>query len=900
MANENKNQEFNKAIKQLQSMANDKAMINLAEKFFNLKNEMLTFMRGLKEKETKLVLDSVKQNEKNEATVKEESTPSQTEISASQEGTTQALSKSASSSEPASPVVSASQNQAQNRAQTTQTMRPNNGYAANQNQRYQSQSNSGYNKGYSNNNRYQGQGSGQSARYQNNQGYGSRYNQNQQGQGFNRGFNNQNQRQPFNRNGKDGFARPYGAAGQNGAFNRNGTRTGGAAGNTRAPFNRDSRPPINYAQPVITASPNKNFGTKRKDTERHEEKRSYSRYDLLKRGIIDEENIEDRMVNRRIRPKKKENVVNVVEKHQGPAVITTDNITVKLLSEVSGKPVSEIIKKFMLLGMMVTINSKIDYESAELILSEMGVELVQKLDKTSEEKLKDIQDNIRSYDEKDSQTRPPIVTVMGHVDHGKTSLLDYIRKTKVTLNEAGGITQAIGAYMVNVGDKAITFIDTPGHEAFTAMRARGAQVTDIAILIVAADDGIMPQTVEAISHIKSANIPMIVAINKMDKPNADPDRVMQQLAEHNVLPEAWGGDAIICKISAHTGEGIDKLLETILLVADMQGLKANPSVPAIGTILESRLDKGRGAIASLIVLDGSLHIGDTIISGTSICKVKAMMDENNRSVKVATPSMPVTVLGFSEVPAAGETFTAVDEKLSKQIVEDRRAKQKEELLKNTGGNTLEDLMQKTSEKDVKVLNVILKTDVNGSLEAIRSSIMKLVNEEVKINILHSGVGAVSESDLILANASNAMVIAFNVGQDSKVKALADRMKIKIYSYKIIYELLDEIERVVKGMKEPKYEEVYLGKAEILAIFKLSTAGSVAGSRVIDGRIVRGEHAKLYRGDDLIAETEIKSLKIVKDDVKEAGKDRECGIKLGVEDYQVGDTIVCYSLKRIEE
>jgi len=609
---------------------------------------------------------------------------------------------------------------------------------------------------------------------------------------------------------------------------------------------------------------------------------------------------EDRIINRKVKTKKKDQEVKVETKPQGPAIITTDNITVKLLSEVSGKPVSEIIKKFMLLGMMVTINSTIDFATAELILMDMGIELVQKLDKTSEEKLHDLEENIRSYSDEEAIVRPPIVTVMGHVDHGKTSLLDYIRKSKVTLGEAGGITQAIGAYKVNVDGKSITFIDTPGHEAFTAMRARGASVTDIAILIVAADDGIMPQTVEAINHIKSANIPMIVAINKMDKLQADPDRILTQLAEHNVLPEAWGGDAIICKISAHTGEGIDKLLETILLVADMQGLKANPKIPAMGTLLEAKLDKGRGAVASLIVRDGSLHIGDTIVSGTSICKVKAMFDENNKAVKVATPSMPVTVLGFGEVPGAGETFTAVDEKLSKQIVEERKAKIKQDLIKGSGGNTLEDLLQKTSEKDMKILNIVLKTDVHGSLEAIKTSVMKLINDEVKINILHSGVGAISESDLILAQASNAMVIAFNIGQDSKVKTLAERMKIKIYSYKIIYELLDEIERVIKGMKEPKYEEVYLGRAEVLMVFKLSNAGIVAGSIVRDGKIVRGEHARIYRGDELIATTEIKTLKIVKDDVKEAGKDRECGIKTNYDDVQVGDRIECYALKRIEE
>ena len=841
MANEIKNQEFNKSIKQLQNMVREKNFITLAEKFYNLKVEMSGLTRSVKEKESALLVESKPAAPKVE--VKKEEAPS-------------VVSTPKVETKPEKPDV-----QPENKPNFENKKTFNNQNGINRNNRQQTNGNN---------------------------------------PNFNRNFNNQNQngqRKPFNPNFKPG----QNVQQQNRQFNNNGKPNPNFKPGTKPAFNKDNkqRPAINYAQPIITASPARNLGNKKKEGERFEEKRQYSKRDLLKRGMIEDGN-EDRVLNRKLRTKKKDVAVQVVEKPQGPVTITTDNITIKLLSEVSGKPVSEIIKKFMILGMMVTINSTIDFATAELVLSDMGIELIQKLDKTSEEKLKDLQNDIRSYDDSEAVVRPPIVTVMGHVDHGKTSLLDYIRKSKVTLGEAGGITQAIGAYKVKVDDKSITFIDTPGHEAFTAMRARGASVTDVAILIVAADDGIMPQTVEAINHIKSANIPMIVAINKMDKPQADPDRVMQQLAEHNVLPEAWGGDAIICKISAHTGEGIDKLLETILLVADVQGLKANPNIPAMGTIMEAKLDKGRGPIASLIVRDGSLHVGDTIVSGTSICKVKAMFDENNKSVKVATPSMPVTVLGFNEVPSAGETFTAVDEKLSKQIVEERKAKIKEDLIKGSGGNTLEDLLQKTSEKDMKILNIVLKTDVNGSLEAIKASVMKLVNEEVKINILHSGVGAISESDLILAQASNAMVIAFNIGQDSKVKTLAERMKIKIYSYKIIYELLDEIERVVKGMKEPKYEEVYLGRAEVLMVFKLSNSGIVAGSMVRDGKIVRNEHARIYRGDEVIADTMIKSLKIVKDDVKEAGKDRECGIKTTFDDVMVGDRIECYTLKRIEE
>ncbi len=851
MANENKNQEFNRAIKQLQSMVKDKLFINLAEGFHNLKNEMANLTRAVKEKESNLLLEETKV-----------STP-----------------KPVEKVEIVSTEVKVETPVTEKLVDNRHNDMPRRNFGdKNNNPRFNNQ-NSPNNRGQFNRGNNQNQNG---MRRPNNQGF-DRTRPNGQG--------NFGDRRPFN-NGP----RPNG---QNRPFNNQNTNY---KPGQRPPFNKEGavskRPQINYAQPVITATPARSFA-KKKEGERYEEKRAYSKRDLMKRGMIDVVSDEDRMINRKVKTKKKESNVSIVDRPQGPAIITTDNITIKLLSEVSGKPVNEIIKKFMLLGMMMTINSTIDFSTAELVMSDLGVTLEQKLDKTSEDKLKDIQENLRSYSDDEAIERPPIVTVMGHVDHGKTSLLDYIRKSKVTSAEAGGITQAIGAYKVKVGDKSITFIDTPGHEAFTAMRARGASVTDIAILIVAADDGIMPQTVEAINHIKSANIPMIVAINKMDKLQANPDRILQQLAEHNVLPEAWGGDAIICKISAMTGEGIDKLLETILLVADVQGLKANPDVHAMGTILEARLDKGRGPIASLIVRDGSLRVGDTIVSGTSLCKVKAMVDENNRQVKVATPSMPVTVLGFNEVPSAGETFTVVDEKLSKQIVEDRKAKIKEDLIKGSGGNTLEDLLQKTSEKDMKVLNIILKTDVHGSLEAIKASVMKLQNEEVKINILHSGVGAISESDLILANASNAMLVAFNIGQDSKVKTVAERMKLKIYSYKIIYELLDELERVIKGMKEPKYEEVYLGKAEVMAVFKLSSAGIVAGSMVRDGKIVRGEHAKIYRNGELIATTDIKTLKIVKDDVKEAGKDRECGIKTTFDDIMNGDIIECYTLKRID-
>lgn len=734
------------------------------------------------------------------------------------------------------------------------------------------------------------------------------------------GFNRERQNGQFNRDNRtfqtrNGFNRPQNQQfnqGQQGqGYNKFNRQVNGQQG--QRPFGQKpnylkpnpakpsfmTKPKPMFDRPIIETQPQRDFGNKKKGGVQYDEKKTYTKRDLLKRGMIQEEDSEDRMLSRKVRSKKKEEKPVVAIKPTGPAVITTDNITVKLLSEVTGKGVSEIIKKFMLLGMMVTINSVIDFPTAELIASEMGVEIVQKLDKTSEEKLKDVQQDISSYTDQQAEKRPPIVTVMGHVDHGKTSLLDYIRKAKVTLGEAGGITQHIGAYRVNVNGEYITFIDTPGHEAFTEMRARGTSVTDIAILVVAADDGIMPQTIEAINHIKSANVPMIVAINKMDKPQADPDRIMQQLAENGVLPEAWGGDAIIVPISALTGMGIDKLLETILLVAEVGEFKANPNASAMGTVLEARLDKGRGAVASLIVRNGTLHIGDTLVSGTAICKVKAMIDENNRSVKTAVPSMPVFVLGFNEVPTAGESFTVVDEKLSKEIVQERKAKIKNELANSSSANTLEDLMAKTSEGNVKILNVLLKTDVGGSLEAIKQSIAKITNDEVKVNILHSAVGGISESDVILANASNAVILGFNTHIDSKVKSVAERLKVNIKNYRIIYELLDDLEAIMKGMKEPKYEKNDLGKAEVLVVFKLTGIGIVAGSIVREGVVARNTHARIIRdGKVIVEDCDLSSVKIVKEDVKEAGKGRECGIKLSYDDIKVGDIIECFELKRI--
>lgn len=645
--------------------------------------------------------------------------------------------------------------------------------------------------------------------------------------------------------------------------------------------------------------PTRTFTPKKKTDKNYEDKKVINKRTLLRRGLIEERNIEERMLSRKIRSKKHENVV-VAAKEQGPCYVTTNNLTVKILSECTGKSVSEIIKKFMLLGMLVTINSPIDFPTAELVANELSLELVLKLDKTSEEKLHDVRKNIKLYSDAEAQTRPPIVTVMGHVDHGKTSLLDYVRNSKISVSEAGGITQHIGAYRVNINGKYITFIDTPGHEAFTQMRARGAMVTDIAILVIAADDGIMPQTVEAINHIKAANVPLIVAINKIDKPGADPDKILQQLTEHNIIPEAWGGNAIIVKISAKTGEGIDKLLEMILLVAEMGELKANPNTQALGVILESNLDKGKGPMASLIVKDGTLNIGDTIVSGVTSCKVKAMIDEFGKNVDKATPSMPVSVIGFNEVPTAGDLFTTVDEKLSKEIVSERKTKIRSEINKQNASNTLEDMMSKIGETDKKILNLLIKTDVNGSLEAIKSSLSTLNNDYAHINIIHSGVGSITESDVILAEASKGIILGFNTKTDSKAKTIAERNNVEIKNYKVIYTLLDDVERIIKGLKEPVYKEEILGHAEVLVLFKLTGTGLVAGSLVKDGKIKRNTNARLIRNEEVISDCSISSVKIVKEDVKEAAKGYECGIKLSCDDIKIGDVIECYEMVKVEE
>ena len=655
---------------------------------------------------------------------------------------------------------------------------------------------------------------------------------------------------------------------------------------------------------AVLAQPERNFGNKNKRRNIEEnkkpnakQKQSFEKSNNNNIYVLDDEGFEETTMGSRKLIKKKKEVQTVVAPKITHAVLTSREISIKDLSEKIGKPVTEIVKKLMLLGIMATINSTIDFDTCELICSDFGITLELKLDKSYEEKLIDAS---QEDDEKDLVKRPPVVTVMGHVDHGKTSLLDAFRKTNVVSGEAGGITQKIGAYQITFNNEKITFIDTPGHAAFTAMRARGAEVTDIAILVVAADDGIMPQTVEAINHIKAAKVPMIVAINKMDKPEANPDRVKQQLTEYGILPEEWGGDAICIPISAKTGQGLDELKKMILLVAEMEELKANPNKNATGVVIEAELDKARGPVATVLVQNGTLKIGDSIINGITYGKVKAMFDENGKPVKKAPPSTPVAVMGFNDVPSSGDQVFAVSDSLSKQVINERINKIKQERAKQTSGVSADDFMSRVHEGSLKNLNIIIKADTQGSVEALKSSLEAIRNEEVKVVTIHSGAGAITESDLILAQTTGATVIAFNIKTPSKTKQLADSLKVNIIESKIIYEVVDEITRLSKGMMATKYEEKYIGTAEIRMVFKLSSAGKVAGSYVTDGKIQRNAIAKIKRNGEVVCETTVESLKIVKDEKAEVAKGFECGVKFKDNfDIQEGDVVEYYVKQEVK-
>ncbi|MBP8762349.1 translation initiation factor IF-2 [Acetoanaerobium noterae] len=584
------------------------------------------------------------------------------------------------------------------------------------------------------------------------------------------------------------------------------------------------------------------------------------------------------------------------EAYDSNAIIIGDTIVVGDLAKKLDIAASEVIMKLIKLGIMANINQEIKFETAEKIALDYDILLER------EEKEEEAADIIIEEDEaEDLKPRPPIVTVMGHVDHGKTSLLDSIRNTRVTDREAGGITQHIGASEVTVNGKKVVFLDTPGHEAFTEMRSRGAKVTDIAILVVAADDGIMPQTVEAINHSKAAGVPIIIAINKIDKPSANIERVRQELSEKGLLVEEWGGDVIDVPVSAKTGENIDTLLEMVLLVAEMEELKANPDRNAVGTVIESNLDKGRGPVATVIISNGTLKVGDPIVAGSSYGKVRAMINDKGKRIKKAPPSTPVEILGLNEVPNAGDQFVVLaSDKAARTIAEKRKEKIRDEQMKASSKISLEDLFEKMQHGELKELNIIVKADVQGSVEAVRQSIEKLTNEEVSVRVIHGGVGAITESDIMLASASNAIVIGFNVRPSTGANTLVEREKVDMRTYRIIYEAIEDIEKAMKGMLDPEYVEEELGKAEIRLPFKVPNAGMVAGSYVISGKILRNAKARLVRDGIVVYDGTIDSLRRFKDDVKEVATGYECGIGLtNFNDIKEGDIIEAYVIKEVE-
>ncbi|HDX9627076.1 TPA: translation initiation factor IF-2 [Bacillus cereus] len=636
-------------------------------------------------------------------------------------------------------------------------------------------------------------------------------------------------------------------------------------------------------------------------------------YQTEKPSVADEFEVEEKVVRSKKNSNKKKKKGkgnedkrqdNFAGRQQTQTVETPDKVTFsgsltvgELAKKLSKEP-SEIIKKLFMLGIMATINQDLDKDTIELIATDYGIEVEEEVvvSETEFETFIDEQD-----DEENLKERPAVVTIMGHVDHGKTTLLDSIRNSKVTAGEAGGITQHIGAYQVDVNDKKITFLDTPGHAAFTTMRARGAQVTDITILVVAADDGVMPQTVEAISHAKAAGVPIIVAVNKMDKPAANPDRVMQELTEYELVPEAWGGDTIFVPISAIQGEGIDNLLEMILLVSEVEEYKANPNRYAAGTVIEAQLDKGKGTIATLLVQNGTLRVGDPIVVGTSFGRVRAMVSDIGRRVKVAGPSTPVEITGLNEVPQAGDRFMAfADEKKARQIGESRA---QEALLAQRGEKSklsLEDLFQQIQEGDVKEINLIVKADVQGSVEAMAASLRKIDVEGVKVKIIHTGVGAITESDVILASASNAIVIGFNVRPDVNAKRTAELENVDVRLHRIIYKVIEEIESAMQGMLDPEFEEKVIGQAEVRQTFKVTKVGTIAGCYVIDGKITRDSGVRIIRDGVVIFEGQLDTLKRFKDDVKEVAQNYECGITIErYNDLKEGDIIEAYIMEEVK-
>ena len=622
-----------------------------------------------------------------------------------------------------------------------------------------------------------------------------------------------------------------------------------------------------------------------------------------KKSIVDEyEDILAEEVNKGNKKKKKTKKQIAAEKAKAEQEFAEntileigETITVKELADMLQKPYADVIKNLMFLGIMAAVNQEIDYNTAEKLCEKYEIMCEKKEESAELESL-----NVEEEDDENLVKRPPIVTVMGHVDHGKTSLLEAIRKTKVIDSEAGGITQHIGAYTVTINGEKITFLDTPGHEAFTAMRARGAQITDIVILVVAADDGIMPQTKEAISHCKAADVPIVVAINKIDKPGANIDKVKQELTEYGLVSEDWGGDTICVPVSAKKGINLDQLLEMVLLTAEMLELKANPNRKAMGTVIEAKLDKGRGAVASLLVQSGTLSVGDSILVGTTYGRIRAMFNDDGKKIKSAGPSMPVEILGLSEVPAAGDRFNEVkDEKTARDMASKRKEKLKIETLNSSHKVSLEDLYNQIREGKVKELAIIVKADVQGSVEAIKQSLEKLSTDDVKVRVIHGGVGAITETDVTLATASNAIIIGFNVRPDGNASALAEKEEVEIKTYRIIYDAIEDVKSAMIGMLEPEYREVILGKAEIRETYKISNVGTIAGCYVLDGKIVRNSEVRIIREGVVVFEGVLASLKRFKDDVKEVASGYECGLSVDrFNDIKVGDIIEAFKMEAI--
>ena len=701
---------------------------------------------------------------------------------------------------------------------------------------------------------------------------------------------------PFGRPAQPGQAggqRPFGRPAQPGQ----GGRAGGFGGGSRpGGFGRgrmaDLAPAVEKER-VSNYDPNKKQYVRQNDPERNANRGNRRRDASMMSNGYDDEFVRGK---KKKKAAQKKTFIEPIKIEK--AVMTAEKITVRDLSERIGKPAGEIIKKLMMLGIIATINNELDYDTASLVASEFGVELELKLAETAEDVLEreDVADA-----EEDLMPRPPVVTIMGHVDHGKTSLLDYIRKAHVTSTEAGGITQHIGAYTVDLDGRQITFLDTPGHEAFTSMRMRGAQATDIAVLVVAADDGVMPQTIEAISHAKAAGVQIIVAINKIDKVGANIERIKQQLTEYDLVCEEWGGDTIMVPVSAVTGEGVSQLLEMILLVAEVQDYRANPNRKARGIIIEARLDKGRGPVATVLVKNGTLRVSDTIVAGTAYGRVRAMVNDRGERVKEAGPSQPVEVIGFNDVPEAGDIISAVDDdKLSRQVAEERKDKLRRALIKDQQKTTLDDLFSQISAGQIKDLNLIIKADVQGSVEAVRQSLEKLSNDEVRVRTIHGGVGAITETDVMLASTANAIIIGFNVRPDNNAREMAEREKIDVRLYRVIYQAIEDVENAMKGLLAPKFKETLLGHAQVRQTFKVSGVGTIAGSYVTDGKIARNAQIRLLRDNVVIHEGKIDSLKRFKDDAKEVNTGYECGI--GIENYndiKENDVIECFVMEEVQ-